>query len=105
MLQVGSVFFRDKYVGDLIRKDEDFIFKYDKSYLEDKDSTPISFSLPLRTAPFISDQLFPFFEGLLAEGWLRKIQEKEQKIDRNNSFELLIKNGQDLIGAVKVIEK
>lgn len=31
---------------------------------------PVSFSVPLRPEPFEDKRLFPFFDGLIPEGWL-----------------------------------
>ena len=102
MLQIGKVYLHDDFTGILKRENGEFIFEYDKEYLNGENSKAISLSLPLRVHPYTSKTLFPFFEGLLAEGWLRKVQEQNQKIDKNNSFELLINNGIDLVGAVRV---
>ena len=44
----------------------------------------------------------PFFENLVSEGWLRKLQSQQQKIDENDRFGLLLANGGDLVGAVTV---
>ena len=44
-----------------------------------------------------------FFENLVSEGWLRKLQSQEQKIDENDRFGLLLMNGRDLVGAVTIV--
>jgi serine/threonine-protein kinase HipA len=59
-------------------------------------------SLPLRIETFQSNRLFPFFEGLLSEGWLKRVQTVGQKIDELDSFTLLVRNGGDLVGAVSL---
>ena len=60
-------------------------------------------SFPLASKKFESKTLFPFFEGLLPEGWLLGITSKALKIDENDKFELLLHVGKDTIGAVSVI--
>ena len=33
----------------------------------------VSLSLPLREEPYVDKRLFPFFDGLIPEGWLLEI--------------------------------
>jgi HipA-like protein len=40
------------------------------------DARPVSLTLPIREAPYLSRVLFPFFDGLIPEGWLLDIAEK-----------------------------
>lgn len=75
-------------------------FQYDGDYL--KSGAPLSLSLPLRVEPFESNGLPPYFSGLCSEGWLRRIQAFEQRIDPSDDFTLLINNGRDLAGAVTI---
>ena len=94
----------NRRVGRLIKHGESaYEFQYDADYLSEPGAHPISYSLPLKAEPYRSERLFPFFEGLIAEGWLRHQQSMIQKIDELDYFSLLIKNGQDLIGATSVI--
>ncbi|MEI6781456.1 MAG: HipA N-terminal domain-containing protein [Verrucomicrobiota bacterium] len=44
--------------------------------------------------------MFPFFKGLLPEGWFREIVCQTLKIDPKDDFGLLIKACGDCIGAV-----
>lgn len=80
-----------------------FMFHYDVDYLLDEASPAISLSLPKRSKPFYSHQLFGFFDNMIAEGWLKREQTKLQRIDEDDHFSLLLNNGQDLPGAVTVI--
>lgn len=96
----AQVFYLQRLAGVLIETPEGFQFTYDPDYLAG--GVPISFTLPLREAPFTSDHLPGFFENLASEGWLRKLQSREQKIDENDRFGLLLMNGRDLVGAVTV---
>jgi serine/threonine-protein kinase HipA len=81
---------------------KDYRFQYDPGYLSNGKPLPICHALKLQATPYTSDQLFPFFENLLAEGWLRETQSQLQKIDERDSFGLLLNNGEDLIGAVTI---
>jgi serine/threonine-protein kinase HipA len=48
--------------------------------------------------------LHPFFDNLVAEGWLQDAQSRALGIDRNNRLELLLAFGADCAGAVFVID-
>ncbi|MGK5088943.1 HipA N-terminal domain-containing protein [Bdellovibrionota bacterium FG-2] len=101
----AEVLFQGKPVGELAKMGrEGFRFQYSADYWLNPEARPIARSFPLREAAFHSSQLFSFFEGLVAEGFLRGVQSETQKIDERDSFQLLLKNGEDLIGAVAVME-
>ena len=97
----AQVFYNKRLAGLLTETPEGFQFTYDADYLAG--GVPISFTLPLREAPFNSEYLPGLFENLVSEGWLRKLQAQEQKIDENDRFGLLLMNGRDLVGAVTVV--
>ncbi|MEI6065588.1 MAG: HipA N-terminal domain-containing protein, partial [Pseudanabaena sp. ELA748] len=59
--------------------------------------------LPKRKESYSSQNLFPFFYGLLAEGRVKELQCKMLKIDENDHFGRLISTaGDDSIGTVTV---
>lgn len=99
MGRVANVYFENRRAG-VLTEDDDYRFEYQAEYLVD--GTPLSIHLPLQKSAFVSDELFPFFENLLAEGWLRRLQSQQQKIDEGDRFGLLLANGKDLVGAVTV---
>ena len=47
--------------------------------------------------------LFPFFDGLIPEGWLLGIAERSWKISRLDRMSLLLACCKDCIGAVSVV--
>jgi serine/threonine-protein kinase HipA len=101
----GRVYYNDRYAGEL-RQDPGGrgVFTYDRSYLEAK-RPAIAFTLPLQAAPYICEQgLHPFFDNLVAEGWLRNAQARALKVDPANRFALLLAFGRDCAGAVSVID-
>jgi serine/threonine-protein kinase HipA len=100
---VCAVYYDKTFTGFLMKGKLAYSFAYYSGYINQENAQPISLSLPLQDEPFYSNRLFPFFEGLLSEGWLKKIQATNQKIDERDSFSLLIKNGQDLIGSISII--
>jgi serine/threonine-protein kinase HipA len=58
--------------------------------------------LPLQTNPFNSTILFPFFDGLIPEGWLLDIAENNWKLNPRDRMGLLLACCKDCIGAISV---
>ncbi len=103
-IKICEVFYNETLAGYLMKTPSGkYAFVYSELYLASSTPKPISLSLPLQKNFFISDRLFSFFEGLLSEGWLKRVQSINQKIDEKDTFRLLEENGNDLIGAVKII--
>lgn len=102
MSRKAAVFFNGTRAGTLAETPGGYEFTYTEDYLAG--GVPISFGYPLRKEPYVSEPFPPFFENLLSEGWLKNLQSREQKIDENDHFGLLVQNGHDLVGAVTVEE-
>lgn len=88
-----------RVAGVLERTGTTVTFHYDAAYLQMR-MPPLSLSLLLRPEPYECEGLPPYFSGLVSEGWLKRVQAKEQRIDPNDEFSLLVHNGKDLPGAV-----
>lgn len=97
----ATVKFHNRISGKLSRRGGLFTFQYDPEFLAST-SEPLSLSLPLQSEPFTSGELHGFFSGLISEGWLRRLQSFSQKIDETDELKLLVKNGQDLAGAITI---
>ena len=82
--------------------DGDYVFKYDKDYVKNHPDKFITFSMPVREEAFTDTRLFPFFEGLIPEGWLLDIATKNWKLNPNDRMGLLLACCQNCIGAVSV---
>ena len=102
-LNKGVVYLGEKKVGLIERTDSGYRFTYYQKYLSAMEAQPVSLTLPLREEPYESEALFPFFLGLIPEGWLLDITSRTLKIDPGNSYEILLSTGGDCIGAVSVI--
>jgi len=89
--------------GMLHEHDDGYTFTYSIDYLAQPDSAPISLSLPLQPEPFKDKRLFPFFDGLIPEGWLLDIAEHTWKLDSRDRMGLLLACCRDCIGAVSVV--
>ena len=72
-------------------------------YLADETSKPVSLTLPLSVKPYKSTVLFPFFDGLIPEGWLLDVALRNTDISELDRFSLLLLCCKDCIGAVSVI--
>jgi serine/threonine-protein kinase HipA len=92
----------DKIAGTLTEDDEGFHFKYDSHYLESDKPEPISLTIPLETKTYSSKILFPFFDGLIPEGWLLDIAAKNWKLDERDRMSILLATCIDCIGAVSI---
>ena len=72
----GTVYIQGIPAGIITETDEGYSFKYDENYLL-RDSVPAaSLTLPLREEEYRSNVLFPFFDGLIPEGWLLAVTQK-----------------------------
>ena len=101
-MKQGNVYFKNILAGT-IREDEDgFTFQYDPEYLQHDDAQPVSLTLPLREEPYVSQVIFPFFDGLIPEGWLLDVATKSWKINERDRMGLLLTCCNDCIGAVSV---
>ena len=92
----------DQNAGWLSQDENGYHFVYNTSYLNMPDAEPVSMTLPLQEAPFNSNILFPFFDGLIPEGWLLDIAEKNWKLNPRDRMGLLLACCKDCIGAVSV---
>lgn len=92
----------DKTAGWLTQNEEGYHFAYDKLFLQSNNPEPISLTMPLQEKPFVSKVLFPFFDGLIPEGWLLEIAEKNWKLNPRDRMGLLLVCCKDCIGAVSV---
>ena len=100
MTRRADVYYRDRLAGRLTELTDGYRFVYDESYLTD--GAAISLTLPLQAELFESETLFPFFAGLVPEGWYLRIVSPTIKVDENDTFGLLIKTCGDCIGAVSL---
>ena len=102
MMKQAVVFFQDRRAGILIEDENGYTFVYDAGYLAAPDAQAVSLTLPLSDRPYRDKVLFPFFDGLIPEGWLLDIAERNWKIDAHDRMALLLACCKDCIGAVGV---
>ena len=102
MSKTARVLYDGILAARLSETDEGYELRYEEAWLADAVNPPISYTLPLRAKPFYSKVLFPFFDGLIPEGWLLDIVVNNWKLQPNDRFELLLTACRDTIGAVSV---
>ena len=106
MSRSGKVFCGGHLAGRIEELPDGHRFTYDAEYLASPETHAISLTLPMRSEPFTSAVLFPFFFGLLAEGILKDTQCRKLKLDENDHFGRLLKTAHsDTIGDVTVVEE
>ena len=103
-MKKAKIYYQNQLAGRLVEDENGFTFVYDTDYLQFPTARPVSLTLPLRSEAYKSEVLFPFFDGLIPEGWLLNIAQEHWKIDLRDRMALLLACCQDCIGAVSVVE-
>lgn len=76
-MRTADIYVFGKKAGTLSENDDGrFVFMYDASYLRGETPVAVSNTMPLRNAAYEANALFPFFDGLIPEGWLLDIAGK-----------------------------
>lgn len=100
-MRKAEIKWHDKTAGWLTEDENGYHFVYTKEFLDLK-ASPVSKTLPLQAEPFHSNVLFPFFDGLIPEGWLLDVVEKNWKLNPRDRMGLLLACCKDCIGAVSI---
>jgi serine/threonine-protein kinase HipA len=103
MIKEGIVYFADTKAGMIRETDEGYEFIYNAEYLKTPGVRPVSLTIPLSGDTYRSKVLFPFFDGLIPEGWLLDLAVEHWKVKPNDRFQLLMASCRDAIGAVSII--
>lgn len=101
MSRQAEIYFEKELAGILEETDEGYLFQYEKNY----QGPSVSLTLPLRAEAYESKILFPFFDGLIPEGWLLHLVESNWKINPRDRMGLLLNLCEDTIGAISIKEK
>lgn len=102
-MREAKVFMHNEWAGNLTEDEEGYHFQYRIDYLNSEEPEPISLTLPLQKQSFHDRVLFPFFDGLIPEGWLLDIAERNWKLNVRDRMGLLLKTCHDCIGAVSIV--
>ncbi|MDO4543627.1 MAG: HipA N-terminal domain-containing protein [Clostridia bacterium] len=103
--RIAYVYVRNLFAGELRETDAGYEFTYDGAYLRLERPSAVSLTLPLQRESYTSNVLFPFFDGLIPEGWLLDEVCRNWKIDSKDRFGLLLLACKDPIGNVSIREE
>ena len=99
----GIVNYKNELAGVLTEEDNgEYLFTCDDKYIQNHPRQFITFQMPVSRQTYRSKRLFPFFDGLIPEGWLLNIAAESWKINKNDRMGLLLACCQNSIGAVSV---
>jgi serine/threonine-protein kinase HipA len=103
-MRQGKVYYNEHLAGVITETNEgEYVFQYYEKYLKEHPLEFITFTMPVTEKPYTDNRLFPFFEGLIPEGWLLDIALKNWKINHNDRMGLLLACCQNCIGAVSIV--
>ena len=73
-MRQGKVYYKNHLAGIITETNEgEYVFQYDEQYVKAYPNGFITFTMPATNNPYTEKRLFPFFEGLIPEGWLLNI--------------------------------
>ncbi len=100
----ADIFVNETRAGILEETESGYKFQYDAKYLALGEVEPVSLTLPPNEESYESQVLFPFFDGLIPEGWLLDVVEDTWKVNPKDRMGLLLVSCRDTIGNVSVRE-
>lgn len=84
-MRQGIVKYNTIKAGLLTEEDTgEYVFVYDEKYVQTYPDQFITFQMPVSPGTYRSKRLFPFFDGLIPEGWLLNIAAESWKINKND---------------------
>ena len=102
-MRQAEIYRKEILAGILAEDGGEYRFCYDEGYLTREDAQPVSLTLPLQKEAFISPVLFPFFDGLIPEGWLLDVALRNTDISILDRMSLLLLCCKECIGSVSVV--
>lgn len=104
-MRQAEIYRKDLLAGTLTEDGGEYRFRYDEAYLAREEAQPVSLTLPLQQEPFVSPVLFPFFDGLIPEGWLLDVALRNTDISILDRMSLLLLCCKECIGSVSVVAR
>ena len=98
----ANIYYKNVLAGVLTEGDDGYEFYYLPKYLTSDEAKPVTLTMPLRKEVYKSNVLFPFFDGLIPEGWLLDVALRNTDISMLDRMSLLLLCCRDCIGAVSV---
>lgn len=104
MNRSAKVYKKNVYCGVLSENENGYQFQYDSEYVKNIKGQAISLTMPMRVEAYESKTLFAFFDGLIPEGWLLDIAEKNWKLNHRDRMGLLLYCCKDCIGDISILK-
>ena len=104
-MRQAEIYRKGILAGILTEDGGEYRFCYEPAYLTRIDALPVSLTLPLQAEVFVSPVLFPFFDGLIPEGWLLDVAIRNTDISILDRMSLLLLCCKECIGSVSVVPK
>ena len=101
-MKQAKIYYKNILAGVLTEGDDGYEFYYLPEYLTSNKAKPVTLTMPLRIEVYKSNVLFPFFDGLIPEGWLLDVALRNTDISMLDRMSLLLLCCKDCIGAVSV---
>lgn len=98
----AKVLMHGTWAGEILEDERTYRFTYRAEYLKRANARAVSVTLPLRSEAYESPILHPFFDGLIPEGWVLAIAERNWKLKERDRMGLLLVCCRDPIGAVSI---
>ena len=102
-MRQAEIYRKDILAGILTEEGGEYRLCYDEVYRVREDAQPVSLTFPLQTEAFVSPVLFPFFDGLIPEGWLLDVALRNTDISILDRMSLLLLCCKECIGSVSVV--
>jgi len=102
-MRQAAIYYKDHLAGMLTETDDgEYTFQDEEKDVKEHPKECITLTMPVSSKTYADKRLFPFFEGLIPEGWLLDIASKNWKINQNDRMGLLLACCQNCIGAVSI---
>ena len=101
-MREGNVYYKNVLAGIIAENEDGYSFKYANEFINSTSAKPVSLTLPIQKQAYQSKILFPFFDGLIPEGWLLNIALENWKINERDRFGLLVTLCKDCIGCISI---
>ena len=104
-MRQAEIYRKGIFAGTLTEDGGEYRFCYDEAYLTRENAQSMSLTLPLQAEACVSPVLFPFFDGLIPEGWLLDVALRNTDISILDRMSLLLLCCKECIGSVSVVAK
>jgi serine/threonine-protein kinase HipA len=103
-MKKAKILINNVFAGILTEDEDGYHFSYLAEYLRMEGAVALAPTMPLQEEEFEKEVMFPVFDGLIPEGWMLDIVDKNWKINPRDRMSLLWACCKDSIGNISVLE-